>query len=60
MFLVLPGQLQRQVRRVQEKVGWWNHGFQIPGQNQGQRETSCQGSCSEDDLGAMIMFLLVT
>lgn len=31
-------------------MGWWCYGFQITSQNQGKRESSCQGSCSENEL----------
>ena len=50
-MLVFSGELQRQIRRVQEEVGRWNNGIEIAGQNQGQREAPRQGSRSKDELG---------
>jgi hypothetical protein len=35
-------------------VGWWNHGFQIPSQDQGKGKAYCQGGCPENDLGVVL------
>ena len=38
-------------------MGWWDHGFQVSGENEGQREGSCQGGCPEDDLGGSVSYV---
>lgn len=45
------GQLQRQVWRVPEEVGRWNHGIQVSGLDYG--EGSRKGGFSEDELALL-------
>lgn len=38
-------------------MGWWNHGFQIPSQDQGQGEAPCKRSSPKNVLDSVFIRL---